>query len=322
EELLPFYNKKIDYNTVIIHAQPTYYPQIISQENKKQLIGYTVWETDKLPESWLPKLGLLDKILVPCEWNKKVFIKSGVEKPIFVFPHICEEEKTNIIEKDKEFLDILEDNFMFYTIGVWTSRKALFNSITAYSKAFGYKDKTMLVIKTSKENFALKYPYSRYITSDVTTRFLQVKNFSGARIKVIVKELTDNQIKALHSRGDCYISLCRSEGWGLGAFDAATYGKPVMMTGFGGNLDYLSNSLSYLVKCKLVPVKATGFEKNIFSKTENWAEVDISDAVKNLKYIYNNQAEAKQKAEILKNEIKEKFNQEFLINKLLSIIRN
>ena len=38
---------------------------------------------------------------------------------------------------------------------------------------------------------------------------------------------------AIHAIGDCYVSLTHGEGWGMGAFDAATLGKPVLITGWG-----------------------------------------------------------------------------------------
>ena len=72
-------------------------------------------------------------------------------------------------------------------------------------------------------------------------------------IRLVPGTKTDRDIGALHHRGDCFVSLCRSEGWGLGAFDAAAYGNPVVTTGFGGHSDYLAGT-PYLVDFDLVPV--------------------------------------------------------------------
>ena len=41
-------------------------------------------------------------------------------------------------------------------------------------------------------------------------------------------------------------------GGGWGAFEAARLGKPVIMTGYGGQLDYLDAELSHLVDYTLV----------------------------------------------------------------------
>jgi len=46
-----------------------------------------------------------------------------------------------------------------------------------------------------------------------------------APVQLVTRELSDDDLRALHERGDCFVSLCRSEGWGLGAFDAAAFGN-------------------------------------------------------------------------------------------------
>ena len=50
-------------------------------------------------------------------------------------------------------------------------------------------------------------------------------------VTLVTRELTDDDMTALRQRGDCFVSLCRSEGWGIGAFDAAACGNPVVTKG-------------------------------------------------------------------------------------------
>jgi len=57
QELDPFCNRRIEYDTVIIHTSPDLYPFWIQREPHKRIIGYTVWETDRLPNRWLPHLN-------------------------------------------------------------------------------------------------------------------------------------------------------------------------------------------------------------------------------------------------------------------------
>lgn len=87
-EFAPFFNKKIEYDTVIIHTVPEYYPVFAEMETGKTLIGCTVWETTKPPYHWISLLNSLDSIIVPCRWNREVFEKNGVSVPIHVVPHI------------------------------------------------------------------------------------------------------------------------------------------------------------------------------------------------------------------------------------------
>src|SRR5688572_32239647 len=45
----------------------------------------------------------------------------------------------------------------------------------------------------------------------------------------------------------CYVSLHRSEGLGLTMAEAMARAKPVIATGYSGNLDFMNDANSYLV---------------------------------------------------------------------------
>ena len=46
---------------------------------------------------------------------------------------------------------------------------------------------------------------------------------------------------------DCYVSLHRAEGFGLTLAEAMAIGKPVIATGYSGNVDFMNDANSYLV---------------------------------------------------------------------------
>jgi glycosyltransferase involved in cell wall biosynthesis len=93
---------------------------------------------------------------------------------------------------------------------------------------------------------------------------------------LVTQELSDDELGGLHLRGDCFVSLCHGEGWGLGSFDAAAHGKPVVTTGFGGQLDYLHGS-PLLVDYEPVPVH-DGTRWGTYTPDQRWAEPDIEHA--------------------------------------------
>ncbi|GAI18333.1 unnamed protein product, partial [marine sediment metagenome] len=86
-ELFPLCNIQIEYDTLIVHTVPEYYPMWARKEPGKRLIGYTVWETDRIPDHWPGLLNKMDHLLVPTHWNKRVFENCGVITPIDVVPH-------------------------------------------------------------------------------------------------------------------------------------------------------------------------------------------------------------------------------------------
>jgi len=49
----------------IIHTVPDVFDQFI--DSRKYNIGYTVWETDRLPKPWVEKINRLDEVWVPTQ---------------------------------------------------------------------------------------------------------------------------------------------------------------------------------------------------------------------------------------------------------------
>ena len=230
-EFASFLNKKIEYDTVIIHTIPEYFPVIAKEELGKTIIGCTVWETTKPPDSWISLLNIPDGIIVPCMWNKEVFERSGISVPIHVVPYIFDSLSFN--EKTPVILN--SEKYTFYTIGTWTVRKTIWNTIKCYLDTFTANDPVILKIKTTKKNFT-NVKFKRFFWSTKKTLNKIIKNYPNpAEISLILADLKDEEMLKLHQSGDCYISLVRSEGWGLGAFDAAGSGKPVIITGFGNH---------------------------------------------------------------------------------------
>src|SRR5262249_517682 len=163
--------------------------------------------------------------------------------------------------------------FVYYTIGEWTERKAVFKTIEAYLRAFARRDPVLLVVKTSPRDLRLPLSRGAGTAGKGTTAWSVARLLAQHRdpppARLIAGELVDVDIVALHGRGNCFVSLSRGEGWGLGAFDAATHGNPVVTTGYGGQLDYLADS-PHLVRFELVPVDdPAGFPS--YAPDQRWA---------------------------------------------------
>lgn len=323
-ELDSICNCEVDYDTVILHIMPEYYPEWIKREQGKKILGYTVWETDKAPLHWPPLLNMVDGLMVPSRWNKTVFEQSGVTSPIWVIPHICETPPQPINLRQR--WGIPAQDYVFYTINVWTERKANLKLIEAYLKAFNSNDNVTLLIKTgirddskSKPGWFWRYFQSLLWDNVYMSVFPIYRKFrSPARIKLVPRFLKDRDIQFIHQRGDCYVSLCRSEGWGIGAFDAAALGKPVIITGYGGQLDFLPSNLAYLVDFTLVPVQST---LSSYTSDQHWAEPNVEHGAKLFRQVYENRDEASHKGAMLKTFIHEKFQSSVVAEQLMDVLR-
>jgi glycosyltransferase involved in cell wall biosynthesis len=318
-ELDPFCNLPLEYDTVVMHLVPEYIPIWRQKEAGKRLIGYCVWETDKLPRHWPALLNQLDGVAVPTDWNRQVFTSSGVRVPIAVIPHILRPLGT----AENEWNPALSpDDFIFYTIGDWTARKSVWFTLRAFLQTFTANESVSLVVKTSARDFTRTRrrfrPWAEPGTASAVTALMRAFPHP-ARIVLIDRFISRPALAALHQRGDCYVSLCRSEGWGLPAFDAAGMGKPVIMTGFGGQLVFLSPDDAFLVDYTLVPVQdPNGYPS--YSPDQCWAEPSVTHAAGLLRRVYENRPEARQKGARLAAYAAAHFNEQVVTSKWLEIL--
>jgi glycosyltransferase involved in cell wall biosynthesis len=126
-------------------------------------------------------------------------------------------------------------------------------------------------------------------------------------------------ILALHKIGDCFVSLARTEGWGLGAFEAARLGNPVVMTGYGGQLDFLDPEFTYLVDYKMVAVNEPEWAEN-YKSSSCWAEPDLEHAVHLMREVFNKSVEARKRADSLAKLITEKFSRNAVVSDLIGVL--
>jgi glycosyltransferase involved in cell wall biosynthesis len=274
-------------DVVVAHLVPEYWPLVRALYPGTPLVGHTVWETDRLPDHWLPLLDCADLVLVPTHWNRDLMERSGVRGPLGVVPHTAATA-------------IASGAFVVYTIAPWTARKGLEDVVCAYQAAFAGRDDTLLVVKSSPRDFTDPHGQGDGPAAPATTAWKLAQVLSGfadpAPVRLVTGELAEDDIEALHTRGDCYLSLCRSEGWGIPPFDAAAWGNPVVITGFGGQLDYLDDDSAYLVDYELVAVDDP-LGGMSYTPDQHWAKPSVAHATALLQQVLCDPDEAAARGE-------------------------
>jgi len=326
-------NSRIEYDTVLLHTVPEYFPALVGRERgaARRIFGYTVWELETLPAHWPPILNLLDAVIVPCRWNEDVFRRSGVTVPIHVVPHLSQSnggkvaahaDRTALLTRLRTSAPP-DRTFIFYTIGHWSHRKAPYLALEAYCRAFDARDPVLLVVKTNERDFTRwrrgwRDGFRRRHPSPVQTAATITASFpSSAPVAIIAEDgLSDGEMLALHEIGDCFISLTRAESWGLGAFEAASLGNPVVMTGHGGQMEYLNERDAMLVDFELVPVHEPAYAAS-YPSTSRWANPSIPDAVRKIRSAFDNHPTARQRARRLAASIASRFSHRTLLDTML-----
>jgi glycosyltransferase involved in cell wall biosynthesis len=279
----------------VAHLVPEHYPFVRSVVPPGPFVAHTVWESDRLPQHWPALLNETDLVVVPTAWNRDVFTASGVRTPIAIVPHVA----TAAAPGDGgASLAVPDDLLVFYAIGRWDERKAMFLSVRAFLDAFTAADPVVLVVKTGPRTemppvaWGAANPLAWTTAWQVAALVREYPN--PARVQVEAETWPEARIAGLHARGDCYLSLARGEGWGLGAFDATAYGNPVIATGWGGFLEYLDAETAYLVDHTLTPVEHHEFSS--YSPDQLWASPDLDHAVALLREVAADPARARSRA--------------------------
>lgn len=226
----------------------------------------TYWELPSAPASWQPMLEWIDEIWAPNAFVADAF-RSVFSGPIVVLPPCVEPEppenlpRSHFGLKDGVFYFLFSFDYFSYP-----ARKNPVGVLQAFQAAFDKDDARVgLVIKSTGSR--THFPEIRAIINRAAK--------TDPRIVVIDSTLTRGEIVSLIADCDCYLSLHRSEGFGLGMVEAMVHAKPVIATDFSGSQDFLSAETGFPVPCRLRPVRQGEY---LNSDGQVWAEPDIEAA--------------------------------------------
>ena len=144
-------------------------------------------------------------------------------------------------------------------------RKNPLGAIAAFREAFGDRIDRILVLKVSNRDHAPE-DFARLETA-----------IAGApNIRLETRTLPRGDSLALTAAADIVLSLHRSEGFGLVPAEAMLLGRPVIATGWSGNLDFMDDHSAALIRYRLVPTRDA---RGVY-EVENaaWAEPDVDHA--------------------------------------------
>jgi len=233
----------------------------------KYIVGFTYWETTRLPTKWVNYMNRCDELWTTSAWAKQVFIDSGVTKPVYSFDLGFNTDAFYYADRKKH----LYDPFTFIHIGSPSTRKNTQLVFDAFYKLFSYRSDYKLIIKSNGP------PDARLIVGGENLGSInQVKN-----VEVIDYYLDDNKLGDLLRQSNCMIYPTRGEGWGMAPFQAIATGLPTICTNATACTEFADLS---------VPLEANYSMTNQFGiyQTGQWAEPNIDDVCDRILYVVNN----------------------------------
>jgi glycosyltransferase involved in cell wall biosynthesis len=226
-------------------------------------IGYWVWETPAFPAKWWDRFQYLDEV-----WVTSDFVLDAISRvspiPVVKVP-LAIPDRMEVVALPRAHFELPAGGFMFLFVFDFMSvvqRKNPSGLVQAFHQAFDKRDDVFLVIKCAHSE---GYP-------DEMARLR--RSCQDSRVRIIDGVLSREQTVALMKAADCYVSLHRSEGFGLTMAEAMSLAKPVIATAYSGNMEYMTPGNSFLVKYTL-----TGIDGEYGPyKTGVWAEPDLEHA--------------------------------------------
>lgn len=195
-----------------------------------------------------------------------------------IFPFINQWKISHTKEETRQSYNIAKEDFVFiFNFDFLSSieRKNPFGLLDAFSLAFENNTDVKLIIKST--NFEQKTEEFKLLSEKVKEKSLENK------IVFINESLPKNLLMSIINSSDAYISMHRSEGFGIGMLEAMFLSKPVIATKYGGNTDFMDDNNSLLIDYKMTEVKN---EFGPYKKGWLWAEPDIYQAAEYMKKLY------------------------------------
>tara|TARA_R110000851_G_scaffold152140_4_gene293672 strand:- start:1530 stop:2816 length:1287 start_codon:yes stop_codon:yes gene_type:complete len=280
-------------------------------------IGFTAGiETTLCAAPWIEGCNKMDLNIVSSEHSKQVFLQSKFEKLDKNKQKIGSIELTKPIEvllegvdlniykpiKETEFkeLNLLKDinsipeKFAFLAVGHWMNgnlgedRKNMGVTVKSFYETFkNVKQKPALIIKTSTVN-------SSYMDRrEVMKRLNTIRNTCNGNlpnIYILHGDFSNSEMNELynHPKVKAMVSHTRGEGFGRPLLEFSLTNKPIICSGWSGQLDFLQPSFNLLLQGQLTNVHPSSGMGDILLKESQWFQPNSGEINRSYKEVYNN----------------------------------
>ena len=245
-------------------------------------VGFWAWEVSAFPDDWVSSFGELDEVWVGSEHVRET-IAAVATVPVIRIPQpVWLPEGAAAAEPPAGLPEGFRFLFAFDYLSV-SERKNPLATVRAFTRAFSPGSGASLIIKTLNQEIDPS-AHDRLAAAAAT----------HPDVHVIDQRLSHAQRNGLLGAADCYVSLHRAEGFGYTLAESMWLGRPVIATGYSGNLDFMTPENSYLVDHRLVPI---GAGNDPYPPDGVWAEPDVDHAAKLMREVFEHRDEAGRRAE-------------------------
>lgn len=269
------------YRVNVIHIDPPASRDIDHHHGKafradKYNIAYWAWELPEFPDAWAADFAYYDEVWCPSDFTREaIAMKSPV--PVLCMPHAIAFPRP---EKDgRAHFGLPREAFLFlflYDLNSYSARKNP-QAVLAAFRASGLAGAgAALVVKVQNE---ADNP------EDFAALQAAVRDLPGTVL--ISGTLPREEIYLLESACDCFVSLHRSEGFGLAIAESMYLGKPVISTDWSATSEFVTEKTGCPVRCTVTRIEKSS---GPYGKGQFWAEPDIAHAAEWMQRLFADRA--------------------------------
>jgi glycosyltransferase involved in cell wall biosynthesis len=298
----------------------------------KYNIGITAGvETDACSPEWVDGCNRMNLIIVPSKHAKWVFDNTQYDKmdkqtnqkvgslkvtvPVEVLHEGVRTDiynKENPLEKNiTEILDSIPNNFVYLFVGHWLKgdfgqdRKDISGLIYTFCETFGDTvNPPALLLKCTSGTFSVSDRSRVMDKINLIKRMSKKKNLP--EIYLLHGELTDSEMNSLynHKKVKAMVSFTKGEGYGRPIAEFMASGKPIIVSGWSGHMDFINEKFHIPLKGSLLEVHPTAVWDTIINKGTRWFTVDYQYAAETMNKVHKNYNKYLQNSKIGIRELK------------------
>ncbi|HVS50762.1 MAG TPA: glycosyltransferase family 4 protein [Opitutaceae bacterium] len=262
----------------------------------KYNIAYFAWELPEFPDAWVPSFDYYDEVWCPSEFTTAALaLKSPV--PVLTMPHaIALPRPAETLTPRRARFALPVDAFLFLTLfdlNSYSARKNPRGAIEAFRQSGLAGRGAALVVKV--QNVAGN-------EADFSALQASVRDLPGTVL--LTDTLPRADITALEAACDCFVSLHRSEGFGLAIAEAMFLGKPVISTDWSAPAEFVDADNGCPVRARLVTLEQN---HGPYAKGATWAEPDTAHAAEHMRRLFGDRALAARLGAVARATIETRF---------------
>jgi len=291
-------------DTQVIHLTPD--NLLAYRNNGKTRICYFAWETSLVPPPWVQAINeTVVEAWVPCKYLVDACVRSGVTVPLAVIPHAIPVPASDWRPKTK--ITLPEDRYKFYSIFQWSERKNPAGLIQAYYQEFNKNEPVCLVLKTYKTNASLQEKQA--VRDEIVKLKTSVKRTKTPPIILVDDLLGTDGVFAVHYHCDCYVTMTRSEGFGIPVGEAASMGKPLIIPNYSAFPEYFDESTAYMIDVPgEIPVENMEHISSLYTDDMSWGDPSIESCRKRMREAFEHRQDAQARGEAARSYVEQNLN--------------